>query len=269
MHQRIGRPGSTTHRPDTETPTPPARHARSPSLLVLTGAGISADSGLPTFRGAGGLWEGSPVEDVATPEAWARDPARVWRFYQARRAALFAAAPLAAPSAAHLALAELERALAAARVASQLVTQNVDDLHERAGSSPLHVHGELGRLRCEGCGARAVDRHSLDPERFVPCARCGHTRLRPDVVWIGEIPHHMEAIGAALLRCTHFVAVGTSGQVWPAAGFLEQARWSGARTWVVALEPPENLSASDEYVEGRAADVVPDLCRKLTAELSG
>jgi NAD-dependent deacetylase len=243
-----------------------ALSARRAAVCVLTGAGVSADSGLATFRGGGGLWEGRSVEDVATPEAWARDPATVWRFYQMRRSALGAVEP----NAAHVALAELERRLEAAGVGFMLITQNVDDLHERAGSRHArHMHGELARLTCEACGQRLVDRTSLDPDAFVPCPACAHPRLRPDVVWFGEVPHHLPAIDAAVRAATHFLALGTSGVVYPAAGLLEAARTFGARTWVASLDAPQNLHPRDAFVPGRAAEVVPGLLERLADELAG
>jgi len=230
------------------------------SVVVLTGAGVSADSGVATFRGAGGLWEGHRIEDVATPEAWRRDPELVWRFYQLRRGAL----PTVEPNPAHHALVELERRLAAAGARFTLVTQNVDDLHERAGSrNLLHMHGELSVLRCERCGARVRDRGNLDPARFVPCAACSHARLRPDVVWFGEMPYHMDSIERDVAACTHFLAVGTSGVVYPAAGYLQLARECGARTWVQALERPENAHRADTFVAGRASEVLPALLAEL------
>jgi NAD-dependent deacetylase len=236
------------------------------AVVVLTGAGVSADSGLATFRGGGGLWEGQRIEEVATPQAWRRDPEGVWRFYQLRRAAL----ATVAPNAAHLALAELERRLAAAGARFTLVTQNVDDLHERAGSRALvHMHGELALLRCERCDARLRDLARVQPAEFVPCAGCGYPRLRPDVVWFGELPYRMDAIEAALERCTHFLALGTSGVVYPAAGFLQLARERGARTWVQALERPENLHPADEFVPGRAAEVLPGWLERWTGAWVG
>jgi len=233
---------------------------------VLTGAGVSADSGLATFRGGGGLWEGHAVEDVATPEAWARDPATVWRFYQMRRSALGAVEP----NAAHVALAELERRLAAAEVGFTLVTQNVDDLHERGGSRrALHMHGELALLRCEECGERVRDREHVEPGAFVPCPACAHARLRPDVVWFGEVPYHLRRIDDAVRAATVFVAIGTSGVVYPAAALLEAARVFGARTIVQSLDAPENLHPRDEFAPGRASEVVPELCARLGDELAG
>jgi NAD-dependent deacetylase len=235
-----------------------------PSVLVLTGAGISADSGLATFRDAGGLWEGHRPEDVATPEAWRRDPALVWRFYQERRARVLAAEP----NAAHRALALLEQRLCVPPrpawdpPAFTLVTQNVDDLHQRAGSRPLQMHGSLLWLRCERCGHVGEDRTSLDPARFVACPACSHERLRPDVVWFGELPCGMRAIEHALGNCTHFLALGTSGLVQPAAGLLAVARARGARTIVQALEAPLNLDPLDEFHAGRAAEVLPALCER-------
>lgn len=227
----------------------------SVSLVVLTGAGISADSGLSTFRGGGGLWEGRRVEDVATPEAWRRAPASVWRFYQLRRAGLLEVRP----NAAHHALARLERAMGEAGHRFLLVTQNVDGLHERAGSRPIRMHGSLEELLCERCGHVTRDLEHVDPEAFVPCPACGHERLRPNVVWFGEIPHETDRILRAVAGATHFFACGTSGVVYPAAGLLETARAAGAETFVNSLDPPENLSPRDRFLPGRAIEVVPPL----------
>jgi len=166
-----------------------------------------------------------------------------------------------------LALAELERRLAPRGIGFTLVTQNVDDLHERAGSTPLHMHGELAVLRCEACGARLRDLARTDPDRLVPCARCAAEALRPDVVWFGEMPYHLDAIERDLRAATHLLAVGTSGQVWPAAGFLEAARAGGASTWVQALERPSNLHPDDRFRAGRAAEVLPGLLGELQADL--
>jgi NAD-dependent deacetylase len=233
------------------------------SLVVLTGSGISADSGLATFRGAGGLWEGHRVEDVATPEAWAEHPETVWRFYQLRRAAL----STVEPNAAHRALRLLEERVTGSGHDFLLVTQNVDDLHERAGSSPLHMHGELLRLACVRCGRSAREDQSFDPERFLACPSCAHPRLRPDVVWFGEIPYGFGEIRRAAEECTHFLAVGTSGLVYPAAGFLGLARGAGATTIVNSLDEPENLDPRDRFLPGRAAEVLPRLVEELLAEL--
>lgn len=228
-------------------------------VLVLTGAGVSADSGVRTFRDNGGLWEGHRPEDVATPQAWRRNRELVWRFYQERRAQL----STVSPNPAHAALAELERRLSSAGVGFTLVTQNVDDLHERVGSRPIHMHGELAWLRCERCDRRVRDLEHTSPVEFVPCLACGHDALRPDIVWFGEMPYHMDAIELALDECTQFVAIGTSGQVWPAAGFLQAARQLGARTWVQSLDAPENLDPRDTFMPGRAAEVVPQLSQSL------
>ncbi len=233
-------------------------------LLVLTGAGISADSGVRTFRDAGGLWEGHRPEDVATPEAWARDRSLVWRFYQARRAQL-ATVP---ENAAHTALAACERRVTAAGHAFTLVTQNVDDVHDRAGHGEvLHMHGEISVLRCEVCGHAERDLVRVDPARFVPCPVCRHPHLRPDVVWFGEVPYHLDRIERALRTCTHFVAIGTSGRVWPAAGMLHVARRRGASIWVQALEEPDNLGPGDRFVRGRAIDVVPAMLAEVAAAM--
>ena len=232
-------------------------------VLVLTGAGVSADSGLSTFRGSDGLWEGHSIEDVASPQGWRRDPQLVWRFYQLRRAALLTVEP----NAAHLALAELERACALRGVEFRLVTQNVDNLHERAGSSPVHMHGELEWLRCERCEVRVRDLQQLDPQRFVACAACGAERLRPDIVWFGELVPRSLELARWATECTHFVSIGTSGLVYPAAGLLEIARSVGARTIVQSLDEPANLRHVDSFRRGRALEVVPALCRELAALL--
>ena len=223
------------------------------NLVILTGAGVSADSGVKTFRDAGGLWEGHRIEDVATPEAWRRDPATVWRFYQLRRAQLLTVEP----NAAHLALVALEQRLKAEGHGFVLITQNVDDLHQRAGSTVLSMHGELCVLRCEACDMHVQGLGYLEQDRFLPCPRCQHPRLRPDIVWFGEMPYHLDAIADAMDDVTHFISIGTSGVVYPAAGLLAQARRAGARTWVNSLDEPENLSPDDVFLPGKAAEVIP------------
>lgn len=230
-------------------------------VVVLTGAGISADSGVDTYRDAGGLWEGHRFEEVATPEAWARDRGLVWRFYQLRRQQLDAVEP----NAAHRALVRLEEELGARGEGFTLVTQNVDDLHQRAGSTVLPMHGELARLRCETCGARPVDREHLAEDEFVDCPSCGAGPLRPDVVWFGEMPYHLPEIEAAVARCTHFIAIGTSGAVYPAAGYLSHARAGGAWTACQGLAEPDNLDPRDAFLGGRASEVVPALVEDLLA----
>lgn len=226
-----------------------------PALVILTGAGISAESGVPTFRGAGGLWEGKRIEDVATPRAFARDPERVLRFYDSRRRALAGVAP----NPAHVALARLEVAWDGPFL---LVTQNVDDLHERAGSRKLlHMHGELLRARCSLCDW--ADRWTGDL-LGVACPACGRLpALRPDVVWFEEIPLGLEQIEAALQRCELFVAIGTSGQVWPAAGFVERARGAGAHTIELNLEPSEVSGCFAERRLGPASRIVPAWVEEL------
>ena len=231
------------------------------AVVVLSGAGISADSGVATFRDAGGLWEGYRPEDVATPEAWERDRAMVWRFYQNRRAQM----RTVEPNAAHRALAAFAAKCERAGVPFLLVTQNVDDLHERAGSEALHMHGELASLRCERCGARVRDLARVDPAQFVPCSKCGHEALRPDIVWFGEIPFFLDEIDRAMEQCAHFVAIGTSGNVWPAAGLLGIARSAGATTWVQALEEPSNLNVRDRFFPGRAAVAVAPMLDQVAA----
>lgn len=232
------------------------------SIVVLTGAGVSAESGLATFRGAGGLWEGHRVEEVATPGAFARDPALVQRFYNQRRAQL--RDPAIVPNAAHLALARLERDWPGKVL---IVTQNVDDLHERAGSRQLiHMHGELMRARCLDCGRSSAWSGDLGiTSRCPDCAR--HGRLRPDIVWFGEMPYRMDEIYAALERCHLFVAIGTSGLVYPAAGFVATVRAAGsARTIEVNLEDSVMSSAFAECRQGTAGLLVPALVEELLAE---
>lgn len=210
------------------------------NIVILTGAGISAESGLATFRGPGGLWEGHRVEDVCTPEALARDPALVHRFYDLRRAALGEVVP----NAAHEALARLDREWEGELL---IVTQNVDDLHERAGAARLlHMHGELTSALCAACEARVRWPGGLAPG--TECAACGAAALRPDIVFFGEMPYQMERIEEALAACDLFVSIGTSGAVYPAAGFVQGARHYGADTLELNLE---RSAGSDWFAESR------------------
>ncbi len=221
-------------------------------VFVLTGAGISAESGLPTFRASDGLWAGHSVEDVCTPDAWDRNPALVWEFYSARRKA----GAEAQPNAGHVALAELEAELGSRFF---LCTQNVDDLHERAGSRLLlHMHGELAKARCEReCGREPVeDRAVYQSLAEVGRCECGG-RMRPHIVFFGEIPLEMERIQEEIDRATLMVVVGTSGSVYPAANFVHWARQRGARTVYVGPEPPLNATAFTHVVEGKAGMVLP------------
>ena len=228
----------------------------APSIVVLTGAGISAESGLATFRGADGLWEGHRVEDVASPEGFLINPALVQRFYNERRAAL----DQVRPNAAHEALVRLEQEWPGDFL---LVTQNVDDLHERAGSRNLrHMHGELRSGLCQDCGGRVP--WSGDMSGASACPRCGvQGAMRPDIVWFGEIPYHMDTIMAALDACGLFIAVGTSGNVYPAAGFVRVARRRGARTIEVNLAGTAASDAFDERRTGPATEVLPALAEEL------
>ncbi|HEU4811002.1 MAG TPA: NAD-dependent deacylase [Nocardioides sp.] len=224
-------------------------------VVVLTGAGISAESGVPTFRDADGLWEGHRVEDVATPEAFDRQPSVVHRFYDARRAALAAVEP----NPAHKALARLEGALHDDLL---LVTQNIDDLHERGGSKRvLHMHGELRSALCRGCRGRS--RWTGDLGDFPPCPRCGVSELRPDVVWFGEIPYDMDAIQDAIELADLFVSIGTSGAVYPAAGFVQYAARHGVHTLELNLQPSDGTHLFDESRHGLAGDLVPAWVNEL------
>ncbi len=223
-------------------------------VFVLTGAGISAESGLPTFRAEDGLWAGYNVEDVCTPEAWQRNPAGVWAFYSARREAGFKAEP----NTGHVALAELEQRLGDRFF---LCTQNVDDLHERAGSVRLvHMHGELAKSRCERqCGRPPVeDRHLYSSLEEVGRCACGG-RLRPHIVFFGEIPLELGRIEREIAKATLMLVIGTSGSVYPAASFVRWARQGGARTVYVGLEEPLNATAFTQIVTGKAGETLPGL----------
>jgi NAD-dependent deacetylase len=221
---------------------------RASSIVILTGAGISAESGLRTFRDADGLWENHRVQDVATPEAFHRNPELVYRFYNERRRSLAAVEP----NAAHLALARLEQEWDGDML---LVTQNVDDRHDRAGSKHLlHMHGELLKARCEACGSVLVWSGDLDAD--CRCPGCARGPLRPHIVWFGELPLALDRIYSALERCDLFVAIGTSGHVYPAAGFVE-AIPPGARSVELNLERSLMASAFQEAYTGKATELVP------------
>jgi NAD-dependent deacetylase len=222
------------------------------SIVILTGAGISRESGLETFRDKDGVWSKVRLEDVARPEGFARDPALVHAFYNARRRGLLD--PAVVPNAAHKALARLEREWSG-RVL--IVTQNIDDLHERGGSAGLlHMHGELLKAFCIHCRVVEPCRSDLSRDDVCPnCLRAGG--MRPDVVWFGEEPYHMERIYRELADCDLFVSVGTSGNVYPAAGFVDEARRCGAYTLEINLEPSAGASLFHEAILGPASETVP------------
>ena len=228
------------------------------NLVILTGAGISAESGLATFRGEDGLWEGHRVEDVATPEAFARDPELVHKFYDARRAKLSEVEP----NAAHHALARLDAEWPGELL---LVTQNVDDLHERAGSRRLlHMHGENKKAWCLACHERSP--WSGPMGIGAKCPGCGQAgMMRPDIVWFGEMPYEMDRIEEALRGCDLFVSIGTSGAVYPAAGFVQTARYCGARTLEMNLEPSLASIFFDESRTGPASELVPEWVDEMRA----
>lgn len=227
------------------------------NIVILTGAGISQESGIRTFRASDGLWEEHRIEDVATPEAFARDPALVHRFYNARRTQLFSGE--VRENAAHRALVGLQAAWPGHVT---LVTQNIDDLHERAGSTVIHMHGELNKLFCLHCDGVMVSERDCFPD--TPCPHC-RTRgsLRPDIVWFGEIPYHMNTIEKALRQAELFAAIGTSGQVYPAAGFVRLAKQAGAKTVEINLEPTG--AAFDEGYYGKATIEVPRFVQAVLA----
>lgn len=233
-------------------------------LLVLTGAGVSAESGLATFRDSNGLWEQHRVEDVASPEGFVRDPTLVWKFYSLRREQ----AKGVEPNPGHRALAEVEERL---QDRFLLVTQNVDGLHQRAGSERvIEIHGSLFRTKCSGCDLEPFDDHASYLDRALPtCDQCeGRGRralLRPDIVWFGEMldPYHLQAIDAFMRRAAGhpfiFMAVGTSGAVWPAAGLVNQARSLGASTILVNAEPAENTRRFHQFVQAKSSEALPAL----------
>lgn len=227
-------------------------------LVILTGAGISKESGLDTFRDADGIWAKHRIEDVATPEAFAHNPALVHRFYNARRAGLVD--PAIQPNAAHHALVELEGHWPGPFL---LVTQNVDDLHDRAGSKALiHMHGSLVHRRCISC--RNVQESHEDIETSHACPNCSAVgTLRPDVVWFGEMPRDMDRIYQALESCEMFISIGTSATVYPAAGFVDAAKGVGATTIEVNLEPTAASDLFDEQISGPATTSVPNLVNRL------
>ena len=242
-----------------------ARMSEVRNIVVLTGAGVSAESGIDTFRGGGGqgmgIWEQHRVEDVATPEAFARDPELVLRFYDMRRAAI----QTKEPNAAHFALARLDREWPEERGRELLiVTQNVDDLHERAGAERvLHMHGTHLNAWCTACDVRSPWRDSLIERP--PCPACGAAALRPDVVWFGEMPYEMDRIHAALRRADLFVSIGTSGAVYPAAGFVRDARELGVRTLELNLERSQGSAWFDETRLGPATELVTAWVEEMLA----
>jgi NAD-dependent deacetylase len=228
-------------------------------IVILTGAGISAESGLGTFRDAGGLWETHPIEDVATPEGFARNPDLVHAFYNARRAQ----ARIAKPNAAHIALAQLEHLMQGNLT---LITQNVDGLHEAAGAQQvIHMHGILDGALCASCNARWTA--PLEMNTALPCPACNQPSARPDIVWFGEIPYQMDLIMERIANADLFVAIGTSGQVYPAAGFVQFADENGADTLELNLAPDPGLSAFAETRIGPATQTVPRWVQDLRAAL--
>lgn len=227
-------------------------------IVILTGAGLSAESGLATFRDKGGVWARYDYREVATPEGFARNPALVHEFYNMRRRDLKAVAP----NAAHIALARLQREHPGEVT---IVTQNVDNLHEAAGSTSLiHMHGELLKVYCTHC--RQGRAWSEDLSTDLACPSCAHTGgMRPDIVWFGEMPYHMETIADALADADLFMSIGTSGNVYPAAGFVAEARAQGAHTVELNLEPSEGASYFHEAIHGPATRIVPDYVARLLA----
>ncbi len=228
------------------------------SIVVLTGAGISAESGIQTFRASDGLWEAHKIDEVATPEGFKKDPALVQRFYNSRRQQLLGSD--ISENAAHVALAKLE---ATHTGSFTLVTQNIDDLHERAGSQSLvHMHGELLKSRCTSCCTVADCVKDLSVEDH--CDHCGtQGSLRPHIVWFGEMPFEMDRIQQALMQCDLFISIGTSGNVYPAAGFAQQAAHAGAHTLQLNLEASNTPGSFNQSFFGPATELVPEVVDKL------
>ena len=236
-----------------------------PNVFILTGAGISAESGLSTFRDKDGLWSRYKIEDVASIEGYRRDPQRVLEFYNLRRTAHGDVKP----NAAHAALANLERHWDARGAIVTICTQNIDNLHERAGSKRVvHMHGELAKVRCHDCGD--VTPSDGDLSVNLGCAACGRIGgIRPHVVWFGEMPLEMDAIYDALAASNLFVSIGTSGSVYPAAGFVRAAREAGIATMEINLEPSENAEAFDVARYGKASEAVPAWVDEMIGSLAG
>ncbi len=234
---------------------PPIKISVADFVFVLTGAGVSAESGVPTFRGVGGLWQGYRIEEVASPEAWRRDPGLVWQFYSMRRRV----AADKRPNPGHYALAKLEEQLGERLF---LCTQNVDSLHEQAGSRRVvHMHGRLFQSRCDACSRPPFD-DDRAYEAELPRCSCGG-RIRPHICWFGEMPFELDTIYRALEKATLFVAVGTSGVVQPAASFVAQARQPGKplRTVYVGPEEPANRALFDQCFLGKSGELLPTLFR--------
>ncbi|MCW8108387.1 NAD-dependent protein deacylase [Alteromonas ponticola] len=233
-----------------------------PNIVVLTGAGISAESGLKTFRDSGGLWENFPIEDVATPEAFSTNPDLVYEFYNLRRRQL--KQQTVQPNLAHLALAELEGYLGDNFT---LITQNVDDLHERAGSQRvLHMHGTLRSARCLTSGKAIPWENDFDAQTLCQCCT-PKSAMRPDIVWFGELPMHMDEIYQKLSHADVFISVGTSGQVYPAAGLVELANNVGADTIELNLEAGDQHTNFNQSIYGKASQVVPQFVHTLLTSL--
>lgn len=228
------------------------------NIVILTGAGISAESGLQTFRGDGGLWCGHRVEDVATPEAFARNPDLVHQFYNERREGLLEEG--VKPNSAHTALADLQKDWGGEVT---IVTQNIDDLHERGGASDvIHMHGEILKSFCIHCGAKCAQIQNSGTDDT--CTNCGRTGgMRPDIVWFGEMPYHMDVIENKIANADLFLSIGTSGNVYPAAGFVRMADYVGAKTVEINLEPPKNAHDFTHGLYGMAGTEVPKFVAQI------
>lgn len=234
--------------------------SESDFVIVMTGAGISAESGIKTFRDSDGLWENHRVEDVATPEAFKKDPKLVWNFYKQR----YFQAKETSPNEGHYALVKLENIL---KDRFLLVTQNVDGLHSRAGSRRLiEMHGSLNTCLCVSCQSR-FEMQKINLDKDIPLCPVCKKYLRPDIVWFGEIPYCLDEIDNALNKVTVFISIGTSGQVYPAAQFIAVSKYNGAKTIGVNLASPENKSYMDYFYQGKSGELLPGLVDKWTSKL--
>tara|TARA_Y100001954_G_scaffold238351_1_gene305594 strand:+ start:1369 stop:2094 length:726 start_codon:yes stop_codon:yes gene_type:complete len=235
-------------------------HKKFTSIVILTGAGISAESGIKTFRDEDGLWENHRVEDIASPEGFQRNPKMVYNFYNERRKQLLSNE--VKPNRGHMALAQLENDF---KGQTTLITQNVDDLHERAGSkSVLHMHGELLKMRCQFTNQVFLTKKSFDEKTACLCCHKPGA-LRPHIVWFGEVPFYMDDIQRVLEKCDLFLSIGTSGQVYPAAMFMQVARQQGALTIEINKDPTANSPLFDKTFHGKAGDILPDFISNFFA----
>lgn len=234
-------------------------------ISILTGAGISAESGVPTFRDSNGLWNNYSIEEVATPKGWLEDPQLVWKFYQERRKGIQGIKP----NGAHYSLVDLENKLEEMGHEFCLITQNIDGLHLIAGSkNVIEIHGALRRFKCQKCGYKEESEYTDND--LIPCPKCEWVRLRPDVVWFDEMPHFPEIFINAINKCTHFASIGTSGEVYPAAGFIYETMRDGKEVYFQNIErmPRHLWDKGIKEFQGKATEQVPKMCKSILESVS-